>query len=79
MKSEVYLLMTQIFYLHLRITTHWISSEVMLCGDSSDDVIIVIIQSLISLGGRGHHHRDGQVISCSQSRVERKYQSVSIS
>jgi len=40
------------------------SSEVMLCGD----IIIVISQSLLSLGGWGHRHGDGQFTSCSQSR-----------
>ncbi|KAF3837602.1 hypothetical protein F7725_005066 [Dissostichus mawsoni] len=40
--------------------------ELMLRGDSRHDIIVVIIQSLLSVGGRGHRHRDGRVGSCCQ-------------
>ena len=39
----------------------WINSEVMLCGDSSHDIIIHISQSLLSLGGRAISMQTGQL------------------
>ena len=41
-------------------------SELMLRGDSRHDIIVVIVQSLLRVGGRSHHNGDGRVTSCCQ-------------
>ncbi|CAG5965563.1 unnamed protein product [Menidia menidia] len=50
------------------------ASELMLCGD----VIVVTVQSRLSLEGRGRRHGDGLFTSCSQSRAKGSKQPVSV-